>query len=69
MNNAVSAKLSQINAIHSQQEAIKDAERRRIKDSTDQAEAIRKAQIAKEMELKRMEAEKKEAEARKKLKQ
>ena len=68
LNNAIAQNVSIVNSIHSMRQAAADDERRRLQDSVNTAETIRKQAIAKEIELKRMEAQKKEAEARQKLK-
>ena len=69
LHNAISQKISVINTLHSTQEAARDTERRRMQDSINISDNIRKQAIAMEIEAKRMEAQKREDEARKKLKE
>ena len=65
--NAVTQKMTEINSLHTIQQAKRDTERRRQLDSLQRIEMLRKDSVAKEIELRKQEAAKKEEEARKLL--
>ena len=67
LNNALSQKNTEINSLHSIQQAKRDEERKRQMDSLQKVDMMRKDSVAKEIELRKQEAAKKEEEARKKL--
>ena len=67
LNNALSQKNTEINSLHSIQQAKRDEERKRQMDSLQRVDMMRKDSVAKEIELRKQEAAKKEEEARKKL--
>ncbi|MDB5199444.1 MAG: cyanobacterial porin [Chitinophagaceae bacterium] len=67
LNNAVTQKMTEINSLHTMQQAKRDAERRRQLDSLQRVDMLRKDSITKEIELRKQEAAQKEEEARKKL--
>lgn len=67
LNNALSQKNTEINSLHSIQQAKRDEERKRQMDSLQRVDMMRKDSVAKEIEIRKQEAAKKEEEARKKL--
>ena len=67
LNNAVTQKMTEINSLHTQLMAKREAERQRQLDSLQKIDMARKDSIAKEIEIRKQEAAKKEEEARKKL--
>ena len=67
LNNALSQKNTEINSLHSIQQAKRDEERKRQMDSLQRVDMMRKDSVAKEIELRKQEAAKKEEEARQKL--
>ena len=67
LNNALSQKNTEINSLHSIQQAKRDDEIKRQMDSLQRVDMMRKDSVAKEIELRKQEAAKKEEEARKKL--
>ncbi|MGI8581887.1 MAG: hypothetical protein ACR2KX_06820 [Chitinophagaceae bacterium] len=69
LNNAITQKLTEINTLHSMQQAKRDIERKQQLDSLQRVDKLRKDSIAKEIEIRKQEAAKKEAEARNKLKE
>lgn len=68
LNNAIAQKISIVNSLHSANVSQQANEHIRLQDSIDHVDMLRKQEIAREIELKRMDAQKKEAEARQKLK-
>ncbi|MEJ7673816.1 MAG: hypothetical protein WKF59_14245 [Chitinophagaceae bacterium] len=69
LNNAITQKLTEINTLHTMQQAKREIERKQQLDSLQRVDKLRKDSVAKEMELRRLEAAKKEEEARNKLKE
>lgn len=67
LNNAAGQKNTEINSLHSMQQAKRDEDRKRQLDSLQRVDMMRKDSVAKEIELRKQEAAKKEEEARKKL--
>jgi hypothetical protein len=67
LNNALSQKNTEINSLHSIQQAKRDEERKRQMDSLQKVDMMRKDSVAKEIEIRKQEAAKNEEEARKKL--
>jgi len=69
LNNALSQKMTEINTLHSVQQARREDERKRQMDSLEVVENARKDSVRKELQIRKAEAEKQEIEAKKKLKE
>ena len=69
LNNAITQKMTEINSLHSIQQAKREADRKQQLDSLKKVDMMRRDSVAKEIELRKQEAAKQEEEARKKLKE